>query len=393
MKSWAEISEQRLAGNLKALEQAAGADVSVLPVVKANAYGHGAELCAWMLARAGAKWLGVADAVEGEAVRRALSAAGMALEDQPQVLAMCGPLGEDDRTLEHRLTPVLWTRDQIERFASAATRHSAAPAHVHLEIDSGMTRQGATVEALPSLLSLMKEKNLTVEGVMTHFASAEVAGSTQTRAQREQFARAVRMVREAGERPSWIHAGSSSTLDNDPAEASLCWLRELAAHTGARAMVRPGIALYGYCLPIEGNTQPQVRNQLQPVMTWKTRIMDIRDVRPGDAIGYNATFVAAHPMRLALLPVGYSDGLRRELGGTTTRAGGWTIVRGHHAPIVGRISMNLTTIDITGIPGVSTGDEAVLLGDNITADDHARLAGTISYEILCGVRAERRMPA
>ena len=390
VKSWVEISEARLAGNFRVLAEAAGADVAVLPVVKADAYGHGAELCAPVLARAGAEWLGVADALEAVAVRRALSAVGIAVAQQPRVLVMCGPLGEDDAVLEHGLTAVVWTREQVERLGAAARRRGVGPVRVHLEIDSGMTRQGAAVDDVPALLGLMRAHGLVVDGVMTHFASAEVAGSVQTRAQRERFAEAVRVV-AAEVRPSWVHVGNSSTIDNDAAEGSLCWLRELALRVGARAMVRAGIALYGYCMPIEGDARAVVRERLRPVMTWKTRVMDVRNVRAGDAVGYNATFVAERPMRLALLPIGYSDGLRRELSSTNGRAGGWVMVRGQRAAIVGRVSMNLTVVDVSAIDGVSVDDEVVLLGDGVTADDHARVVGTISYEILCGVRAERRV--
>jgi alanine racemase len=130
-----------------------------------------------------------------------------------------------------------------------------------------------------------------------------------------------------------------------------------------------------------------VRQHLQPVMSWKTRVIGLRDVQAGDAVGYNATFTARRPMRLALLPVGYADGLRRELSGSDAQAGGWVMVQGQRAAIIGRISMNLTVVDVTEIHGVSVGDEVVMLGDGITADDHAQLAGTISYEIVCGVRA------
>jgi alanine racemase len=125
-------------------------------------------------------------------------------------------------------------------------------------------------------------------------------------------------------------------------------------------------------------------------MTWKTRVIGLRDVQAGDTVGYNAIFTAQRPMRLALLPVGYADGLRRELSGSNARPGGWTMVRGRRAAIVGRVSMNLTVVDVTEIPGVAVGDEVVVLGDGVTADDHARLANTIAYEIVCGVRAASR---
>jgi alanine racemase len=126
-------------------------------------------------------------------------------------------------------------------------------------------------------------------------------------------------------------------------------------------------------------------------MSWKTRVIGLREVQAGDTVGYNAIFTAERPMRLALLPVGYADGLRRELSGSNARAGGWVMVKSRRAAILGRVSMNLTVVDVTEIPGVALGDEVVLLGDGVTADDHACLAHTISYEIVCGVRAESRL--
>jgi len=394
VKSWVEISEERLAENYGVLTRAAGADVAVMGVVKADAYGHGAALCGPVLARAGAEWLGVADAVEGAAARAALLAAGMDRTHQPRVMTMSGMLGDDaDAIVEHDLTPVVWNLRQMELLAAAVKRCGRTALPVHLEMDSGMTRQGVCIEDLPEVLGwLAAHKELVLDGVMTHFASAEVAGSEQTQVQRERFGAAVQAVRDAGLRPEWVHAGASSTVDNDIAEGSLCRLREVAAGVGARAMVRAGIALYGYCLPLEGaGARAAVCERLRPVMTWKTRVIDVREIAAGDAVGYNATFVAKQAMRLALLPVGYSDGLRRELSSTNARAGGWVMVRGEQAAIVGRVSMNLTVVDVTGIAGVQVGDEVVLVGDGVTADDHARVAGTISYEILCGVRADWRV--
>ena len=174
------------------------------------------------------------------------------------------------------------------------------------------------------------------------------------------------------------------------------WLEGVAKSVGARPMVRSGIALYGYALPAQG-AESRIRAKLKPVMTWKTSVLDVREATAGEAIGYNATFTAKQAMRVALLPVGYADGLRRELSGsndaTNERMGGWVMVRGwdgkmRRADIVGRVSMNVTTVDVTGIDGVSVGDEVVLLGDGVTADDHAHIAGTISYEILCGVKGQ-----
>lgn len=399
MKSWIEVSEERLRENFRVVAEAAGAETQVLAVVKANAYGHGAEACAIALVKAGAKWFGVADVQEGARVRRALDAAGFSatgpstalpsiasprmtesVEGAPEILVMCGLMPEDVASVvEHRLTPVVWTDEQV-----GWLKGSGLP--VHVEVDTGMGRQGVRPGAeLERLLNAILAAGLALDGLMTHFCAAEVADSEMTQRQRRRFESACLQVRAKGLRPGWVHAGSSSSVDN-PVERRQ-WLVELAKSIGAQAMVRAGIALYGYCLPIEGAcAEPRVRAALKPVMTWKTRVLAVQEAQAGDTVGYNATFTAKEPMRLALLPVGYSDGLRRELGGTDARPGGWVMVRSERAAIVGRVSMNLTMVNVTGIEGVQVGDEVVLLGDGITADDHARLAGTISYEILCGVR-------
>jgi alanine racemase len=397
VKSWVEISERRLAANYRLLCEAAGGETTVLAVVKANAYGHGAAVCAPVLVRAGAEWLGVADAEEGVAVRAAL-----ATMKQPRILVMCGLLADEaEAIVRSGLTPVVWEQQQMEWLAAAVLQHGGdtAPLTVHLEIDTGMARQGiAPGEGLRTLLHWMKRQpRLRLEGVMTHFAAPEVAGSALTVAQRRQFEQAIAAVEEAGLRPEWVHAGNSSVVDTCDAAENLGWLQSVAKRVGARAMVRAGIALYGYCLPIEQACSggdvilAKVRPGLQPVMTWKTRVIGLREVKAGDTVGYNAIFTAERAMRLALLSVGYADGLRRELSGSNTRAGGWVMVRGQRAAIVGRVSMNLTVVDVTEISGVGVGDDVVLLGDGVTADDHAQLAGTIAYEIVCGIRASSHL--
>jgi alanine racemase len=397
VKSWVEISERRLAANYRLLCEAAGGETEVLAVVKANAYGHGAAVCAPVLVQAGAEWLGVADAEEGVAVRAAL-----ATTKQPRILVMCGLLADEAETIVRSgLTPMVWDQQQMEWLAAAVLQHGGdmAPLTVHLEIDTGMARQGiAPGEGLRSLLHWMKRQpRLRLEGVMTHFAAPEVAGSALTVAQWGRFEQAIAAVEEAGLRPEWVHAGNSSVVDTCGAAENLGWLQSVAKRVGARAMVRAGIALYGYCLPIEQACSDgdvilaKVRPGLQPVMTWKTRVIGLREVKAGDTVGYNAIFTAERAMRLALLSVGYADGLRRELSGSNMRAGGWVMVRGQRAAIVGRVSMNLTVVDVTEISGVGVGDDVVLLGDDVTADDHAQLAGTIAYEIVCGIRASSHL--
>jgi alanine racemase len=299
--------------------------------------------------------------------------------------------GESQCIARNRLTAVVWNAGHLETLAEAGrVAGLETPLLVHIEVDTGMSRQGVRPGAeLDALLSCLSGKpRLALGGIFTHFASTEVAGSSQTKAQQAQFEAAVAQVAGAGLRPQWVHVGNSSYIDNGTADlGSLRWLASLAAGIGARAMVRSGLALYGYVLPIEGSGRPLAAPSLLPVMTWKTRVIGVQELPVGALVGYNGTFAAESPMRVALLPVGYADGLRRELSASNTRPGGWVMLHGQRAPIVGRVSMNLTTVDVSEIPGVAEGDEVVLLGDGVTADDHARLAGTIAYEIVCGVRA------
>ena len=415
MKSWVEISERDLEANFRALVRAAGPETTVLGVVKANAYGHDAAVCAPVLARAGATWLGVKDAEEGATVRTALAGEDLPKREldgpeqsrvvAPRVLVMCGMLrSEAMEIVRHGLTPVVWTEQQLTWIAEAAARFGvAAPWPVHVEIDTGMARQGVAPGAdLAELLGWFGVHHiLRFDGVLTHFASAEVADSALTLAQRRRFEGALGQVRSAGMRPAWMHAGNTSTLDNLLAsgeESPMEWLRGQAARLGSRAMVRAGIGLYGYTLPVtaEGGLgaaagHGAMEGELRPVMTWKARVTGVRELAAGATVGYNGTFEAPEKMRVALLPVGYADGLRRELSGSNARPGGWVMMGGRRAPIVGRISMNLTVVDVTGLGEVQVGDEVTLLGPGVTAEEHARLARTIPYEIVCGVKAPSRL--
>jgi alanine racemase len=394
LTSWVEIADERLRGNFAVLQEAAGG-ACVLAVIKANAYGHGLEHCARILAGAGAEWLGVTGVEEGRAVRRVLLSSGIAGERQPRILVMCGLSEEDaEAVVSENLTPVVWTVEQVGWLQEAAKRLGTS-VRVHLEIDSGMTRQGVRSGAdLATVVSAIAAADgVLLDGVMTHFASAEVAGSGQTVAQRREFEVALRQVLAAGGRPQWISVGNTSGVDlAEGSDDLMVWDARLAEEMGARALTRSGLGLYGYSLEIEGDTAAKSRlaGRLQPVMTWKAKVIGVEDVPAGAAVGYNGIYVGQQPMRLALVAAGYADGLRRELSSSNERAGGWVMVRGQRAAIVGRVSMNLTTVDVSGIAGVRVGDEAVLLGEGVSAEDHAQICETISYEILCGVRAAVR---
>lgn len=371
---WAEVSRSNLLHNFALLRELA-APAELLAVVKANAYGHGAVACARALSGAGAKWLGVTDIAEGIAVRSACPDA--------EILVMCGMWpGEAESALQHRLTPVVWQREHLEEAARAGS-----PIAVHLEIDTGMSRQGVLLENLPALLDhLQSLPVLRLEGVLTHFHSPEVRESAATAEQMARYAAALETIASRGFRPRWIHAGNSATLLEPGADA----LVALAAKHGATPMLRPGLALYGYAPRFTGGAEPQAASKLKPVLEWKSRVTSLRWIEPGETAGYCATFRATRHTRLALLPLGYADGLNRLLSNK-----GVVLVRGHRAAIAGRISMDLTTVDVTDIPGVEIGDEAVLIGaqgaersrERITAYDQADLTGTIPYEIVCNINA------
>ncbi len=403
MKSWVEISERRLVENLRAVQALAGGEdgvglpggAEVLGVVKADAYGHDAVRVARILAQAGLGWLGVADVEEGARVRRAVE--GLAASERSgadataepgtsrqriRVLVMGGLEAEDcERVVEQDLTPVIWTVGHVEMLERAAAGAGQAVA-VHLEIDSGMCRQGVDPAGVAAVARrLAGSRWVRCEGVMSHLASAEVAGSEQTPRQQARFAQAVQIAAAEGVRPAWLHLAASSAVDEG---GTLAGMRELARSQGSRVMVRAGIALYGYCIPTAGGV---LRPRLQPVLTWKTRVIGVREIEAGESVGYGGTFTAASRLRLALLPVGYSDGLRR--AASSGVGNGWVMIAGRRAVVVGRVSMNLTTVDITQIEGAEVGSEVVLLGEGVTADDHAAWSGTISYEILCGIRAPR----
>ena len=382
VRNWVEISAARLAENFRALAAWCGRDVEVLAVIKADAYGHGGEACAGALARAGAKWLGVTSVDEGVQIRLAMGRDGIADDAQPHVLVMCGVLeGEAGQVVRSRLTPVVWEGYQVELLEAVAAKRGE-PLNVFVEVDTGMSRQGVDAgAALEKLLErIAVSGKLRVQGVMTHMASAERVIDAQNVEQMRVFAGALAQV---GAGIEFVSVGNSAGVAGG---VMLSELKAMAKGAGARAMVRPGLSLYGYVPELEGASADELK--LERVLEWKTRVVSVREIAAGDAVGYDATFRAAAAMTVALLPVGYADGLRRELSGSGGERGGEVLIRGKRCAIVGRVSMDLTVVDVTGA-GVSVGDEACLIGsqdgESVSAEDHARIAGTIVWEILCGI--------
>ena len=371
-----EVSGARLVENLRAVQAVAGASVETLAVVKANGYGHDGVLVAQLLLDAGVRWMGVSDVEEGVRVRAAVG-------DGPRLLVMCGiELADCKALVEHRLTPVVWTVEHIAALEAAAER-AGWPVRVHLEIDTGMARQGVDLAGLAEVVERLAESKWVVcEGVMSHLSSAEDVGSLVTATQRGRFGEALDVVAGMGVRPEWVHLGNTSAVDEG---STMEWVKAAAARMGARPMVRTGLALYGHCLPLHTGGAGSLGARLKPVLTWKTRVIGVREIQAGDTVGYSATFTAKSLMRLALLPVGYEDGFRR--AGSSGIGDGWVMIAGKRARVVGRVSMNLTTVDVTDIAGVAVGDEVVLLGEGVSAEEIAAWSGTIAYDILCGIRS------
>jgi alanine racemase len=375
---WAEVSHHRLLANYEQLRSMAGSQAELMPVVKANAYGHDVLACAPLLASAGARWLGVTSTEEGVAVR--------AVCPEARILLMSGIFrGEADTVIDQALTPVVWEPWQIDVLEEAGVRRGmpAGSVAVHLEIDTGMSRQGVRVEDAPALLPRFQGGScVRLEGVMTHFSAPEIMSSVRPNPQLAGLESALRLIGDGGLRPQWIHAGNSSSVVAGPDREILL---EMSERMGARLMLRPGLALYGYLdrLTLDGLSW-EGEPGFAPVLAWKTQVTSLRTLQAGETVGYGRTFVAERETRLGLLPVGYADGYNRLLSN-----GGYVLVRGEKAAIAGRVSMDQTVVDVTEIPGVAIGDEVMLLGDqgeySIDAWDLADLAETIPWEVLCGI--------
>jgi alanine racemase len=371
--TWAEVSLGTLRQNFRTVVKHVGAGVTVCAVVKADAYGHGAVECSRALQAEGATWLGVTSLDEAIPLREA----GI----ESRILLMTGFWrGEEGEIVRLRLTPTVWEPWHIESLETAAASSGVVRHAVHLKVDTGMGRLGVALDELPAVLkALSAAPHLLLEGLSTHLASSEIMDAPSVTEQEHRFGEAQRMVQAAGFSPGLIHMANTSALIS----------RRETWHN----MVRPGVALYGYYLPfqragreVSGGT---LRLAVKPVLTWKTRILSMRDFAANHALGYGGTYVTKAPAHVAVLPVGYADGYNRQLSNR-----GRVIVRDHYAPIIGSISMDLTLVDVTGIPGIAVGDEVILLGtrDGLSVDalEHARLANSSPYEILCNI--SKRVP-
>lgn len=353
----AKIDLSALRDNFLLAKKLAGQEVPLIGVVKANAYGHGAIPVARVLEGAGASALGVACPEEGLELR----AAGL----KSSILSFGGPFDSDaELLLRFAITPVLYNDEQILRLQDTAKQ----PLGVYLKVDTGMTRLGLLSRDLPKTLKKLRSASrLQLLGVMTHLAQADLTFEGPTAEQYRIFSKVKEQLREEFPEAKIFHiANSAAILGNQVAPGN--W-------------GRPGIMLYG------SNPNPRFASgaALKPVMSFETKIVSLKTVPAGTAVSYGGTWLAQRESRIAVLPVGYADGYIRHLSNC-----GEVLIRGRRAPVVGRVCMDLTMVDITDIPAAILGDSALLWGPELTAEELAAKAGTISYELFCAV--SRRVP-
>lgn len=359
----ASISLPNLLHNLNYTRQLLPPGCEILPIVKADAYGHGAIPIATALAQHGIRRFGVSTVQEGVQLRDA----GL----QGSIVILGGILDEHIPYLFHyRLTPVI--SDGELPFKLAERSVDAAPFSVHVKIDTGMRRLGLPADqALTVLQSNPFDRALMLEGIMTHLSDADNADPAFSRDQLRQFQDVLRQLHEVGIRPPFVHAANTAGILFHP-----------SAHG---TLVRPGLMLYGY-----GPTRSAATQRLTPVMQITTKVVHTRMIPAGEPLSYNGIYRTSRPSRIAVIPVGYTHGYSRRLSNT-----GWVLVGNRRAPVVGRVCMDMTLVDVTETPWVAPGDDVVLLGsqgtEQITAYDLAAWQDTIPYEVLCamGPRAYR----
>ena len=363
-RCYVEISRSRIASNYRAVRAAVSPGTEVMGVVKADAYGHGSVEISRVLTKEGARWLAVSSVEEGIVLRRA----GI----DCRILVMAGVMPWERNALrEHRLTPAIHSLEELADFGGDSGGASE-PLDVHLKIDTGLNRLGARAGEREIIAAIQAARGLRIEGLMSHFASAADFISQQTEEQIQAFDRIAAALAEAGIRPPRTHCAGTNAI---------AYLRAGAVKT----MVRPGHAIYGYVSPARGHA-PHAAFEVEPALSWKTHIVTVKDIPARAKVGYGGSFVAPAPMRIAVLAAGYADGIPHQLANK-----GRVIASGKFAPILGAVSMDLTTIDISASPHLRSGDEVTLLGRegdvSLDAQQIARTAKTISYNLLCGISA------
>jgi alanine racemase len=365
MLSWIEIDAGAIRGNLEAFRSIVTPGTALMAVVKANAYGHGIETAAPSVAKH-ADWLGVNSLEEALAVRE------LGIEKPVAILGHT-ELERLDYVVSRQFRQVLY-REDVAAALSRFAKDRGTTARVHLKVETGTHRQGIALAELASFVKGLRElPNLNIEGIYTHFANIEdTLDSAFAQFQMAEFGRALTIVNDEGVHPAWIHASATSGA-------------LLYPETGFN-MIRVGIGTYGIWPSRETQLAARERGRrilLTPALTWKTRIAQIKTVQPGDFIGYGLTYQASHHMKVAILPIGYYDGYDRKLSNC-----GRVLVGGQPVPVIGRVMMNMTAIDVTDAHARAD-DEVVLIGRQgkaeIRVEELAEKIGSIAYEVLARI--------
>ncbi len=358
--TWAEIDLNAIIHNIREFRRLLPKEVKIMAVVKADAYGHGAVEVADAIIRGGADCFAVAFLEEGIELRQT----GVR---KPILLIGPIPPGRAPEIIKYNLTQTVFSLEIAEAISGEAARQNTE-VPVHVKVDTGMGRVGLSPrETVAFIREVSRLPGIRIEGLLTHLASADEEDLSYTYRQVELFNETILACREAGIEIPLVHAANSAGA--------------IAVPESRYSLIRLGISLYGY-YPSEVIKSDLVR--LKPAISFKTRVTFLKKAPPGTCLSYGSTFTAARESLIATIPVGYADGFNRLLSNR-----GQVLVKGRRAPIVGRICMDYTMIDVTDIEGVQVGDEVVLYGkqgkDEITVDEVATLLGTISYELLCAV--------
>lgn len=366
-RSWVEVSRSQIAANFHAIRNVVGPCVEVMPVVKADAYRHGAIEVSRTLEEQGARWLAVSNTEEGISLRDAGITA--------RILVMADFLPfTREALLGYGLTPVIHSlADLVELDRLAAARGQRY--RYHLKLDTGMGRLGLCEDARTTGEAILAARHVELEGLMSHFASAANYQSTQTEEQIEKFDFLAKGLERQGIRPVLVHLSSSIPV-------------AYARQNAWRGMIRPGHAIYGYVSPARGHAPARIL-RVSPALSWRATILSVKDMAEGALIGYGGMFRAPRPMRVAVVAAGYADGIPHRLSDR-----GSVIVNGKLTSILGAVSMDLMSVDVSHSPETQVGDAVTLLGSegnvSIDAQQIAKWAGTISYSVLCGIHARVR---
>ncbi len=357
LSTWLEIDLGAIAHNVRGLQRLTA--TRVMAVVKANGYGHGLVPAARAAVEAGAAYCGVARIDEAIEIRDGgVSAPVLVLGETPN-----SRMGD---ATARRISVTVYDRAQLGALAAAA-RSAGEAARVHVKVDTGMTRLGAAPnEAFGLLQALQGMDGVQVEGLFTHFARADEPAASSTDQQAAMFDDLLGEVTSAGLRPPLVHTANSAAALTRP--------------SARFDMVRPGIAIYG----LNPSKEVPVPDDFRPSLVWKARLTTVRDVPAGTGVSYGHRYVTQKDERLGVIPVGYGDGFRREPGARV-------LVHGHWAPVVGRVCMDQTIVNLDDVPQAETGDEVVIVGrqgeEGLRPGDLAEVWGTIGYEVVCGLSA------